>query len=603
MLEGLDRVDWSKLQHAYGSAEDVPALLRALDSAESKERDGAFHALYGNIFHQGTRYAATPHAIPFLVELVSQPAPKSTAELLGLIVHCVAGYFSVSYGPAHTTGPVWGGGSPPMSDYGEDDKIRAACEDAAAPVIPAALRLLHDREPDVRASAAWLLAALRKFSTTNELVPRLADRLAAEPEAQVRAMRVFAIGHLAPLGDDQELSRAFDDASPLVRTLAAMLWACRARTSTPPRVVETLLASLTGAEAIDDEYTSLPFAPEGLAGDLGSVLGALGPGPLASALPALTAKLGTVEGFEAVGLLHGALGAAFGEARVTDARLLTPPQRTLLETLAKNQAFWSIGNAMNVLLDHGLPSMREQMAEFLGIQVETDPVETLRISARSFGAFGPERALAAWLEVLTAAPNDPEATAAAGSLLVATEKYEQGLALLDHAIAAGAASGEVLFQRGSALFQLGRLEDAVAAFEAAQPRLDGESAGLAHRNRIAILQRLGRTAEALVLEEELGSPDESDAEAWLHRGLAQVKAGRYDDCIASIRRVIAVDPADATAQYTIACAYCLRGDVASALASIKAAIDANPDYADAIAADTDFASIKDDPRFRALVGL
>lgn len=603
MLERLASVDWSSLTHAYGAADDVPDLIRALDSTDPEERDGAFEALYGNIFHQGTRYAATPHAIPFLVELASQPSPKSLPELLGLIVSCVAGYFSASYGPAHATGPVWGGGSPPMADYGENDEIRAGCEDAAAPVIPAALRLLHHDSAEVRENAAWLLAALRKFASQNELVPRLADRLSAELNPRVRAMRVFAIGHLAPIGDDQELSRAFDDPSALVRVISAMLWARRAGPKTPPRVVEALLAALADADVVDREYTALPFHPDGIAGDLGDILGALGPGPLASALPALTEKLGTVQGFEAVGMLNGALAAAFGDADAPEsAKDLTPAQRALLETLARNQAFWSIGNALNVLMDKSLPSMREEMCNYLGIQVQTDPVEALRISARSFGAFGPERALQAWLEVLAAAPNDPEALAAAGTLLVATEKFPQGLVLLDHAIAVGASSGEVLFQRASALFQIGKLEDALAAFAAAEAALPDENAGLARGNRVAILQRLGRAAEALALQEEAsGIPDDDDADGWYHRGLAQVKAARYAECIASIRRVLAMEPDHANAHYTIACAFCLSGDVESALASIRRSVECDPENAAQIAEDSDFASIKDDPRFRALV--
>lgn len=36
MLEGLDAIDWTSLEHAYGDASDVPDLLR--DLAEGQER-------------------------------------------------------------------------------------------------------------------------------------------------------------------------------------------------------------------------------------------------------------------------------------------------------------------------------------------------------------------------------------------------------------------------------------------------------------------------------------------------------------------------------------------------------------------------------------
>jgi hypothetical protein len=39
MLEGLEDIDWGSLGHAYGTATDVPDLLRALASPLPKERE------------------------------------------------------------------------------------------------------------------------------------------------------------------------------------------------------------------------------------------------------------------------------------------------------------------------------------------------------------------------------------------------------------------------------------------------------------------------------------------------------------------------------------------------------------------------------------
>lgn len=52
MLEGLDKVDWESLTHAYGEATDVPPLLRSLSSADPMEREQAVSDLFGNIWHQ-----------------------------------------------------------------------------------------------------------------------------------------------------------------------------------------------------------------------------------------------------------------------------------------------------------------------------------------------------------------------------------------------------------------------------------------------------------------------------------------------------------------------------------------------------------------------
>jgi hypothetical protein len=59
-LDGLAAVNWAALGHAYGSAEDVPFLLRQVRSADPKVRKDALHELWFTIVHQGTRWRAHP---------------------------------------------------------------------------------------------------------------------------------------------------------------------------------------------------------------------------------------------------------------------------------------------------------------------------------------------------------------------------------------------------------------------------------------------------------------------------------------------------------------------------------------------------------------
>ncbi len=54
VLDGLTDIPWGDLSHAYGPAEDVPGLLRAIASGDAKAADDAVHELFGNIWHQGT---------------------------------------------------------------------------------------------------------------------------------------------------------------------------------------------------------------------------------------------------------------------------------------------------------------------------------------------------------------------------------------------------------------------------------------------------------------------------------------------------------------------------------------------------------------------
>lgn len=97
MLDGLDSVNWSAVKHAYGEATDVPELLRALLSPEESVRGAAYSELFSTIWHQGTIYAASALAIPFLYELLVDPETPQK-EGVALLIATIAdgtGYFLV----------------------------------------------------------------------------------------------------------------------------------------------------------------------------------------------------------------------------------------------------------------------------------------------------------------------------------------------------------------------------------------------------------------------------------------------------------------------------------------------------------------------------
>ena len=87
MLEGLDAINWSKLHHAYGSAADVPGQIRSLTSSDTAVFDHALWSMFGNIYHQGSRWEASPYAIPFLCELVNSNSIQKRDEILNLVLY------------------------------------------------------------------------------------------------------------------------------------------------------------------------------------------------------------------------------------------------------------------------------------------------------------------------------------------------------------------------------------------------------------------------------------------------------------------------------------------------------------------------------------
>ncbi len=67
---------WSKLQHAYGAAGDIPDLLRQLASLPSAEgKQEPWWSLWSSLAHQGDVYSASFAAVPHVVRaLTSAPA-------------------------------------------------------------------------------------------------------------------------------------------------------------------------------------------------------------------------------------------------------------------------------------------------------------------------------------------------------------------------------------------------------------------------------------------------------------------------------------------------------------------------------------------------
>ncbi|QDY09453.1 hypothetical protein FJK98_21800 [Micromonospora sp. HM134] len=190
MFDGIDDIDWVRLGHAYGSAGDVPGLLRALRSPDEDERHTAFGALYASIFHQGTRYEASAYAVPFLLELLADPATPDRELVLYLVTVLAVGHDArwlpqgvpvVELRRAADGGrellaakpPPWHGDDETRKEYVEytyvesldeaDQQrlwayIELAVYDAVRAGVPLFRDLLTDADPGLRAGAAYALA-------------------------------------------------------------------------------------------------------------------------------------------------------------------------------------------------------------------------------------------------------------------------------------------------------------------------------------------------------------------------------------------------------------------------------------------------------------
>jgi hypothetical protein len=176
MLEGVDEIDWSSLDHAYGAAEDVPALLRDLVSGDSAVRKNASYELAGNIYHQGTVYSATCVALPFLIELLATPGVPDKSDIATHILKIAEGHGGPSYLDHH--------GMSLEADRSRGPEIVERIRALVSPILKELSSYLHNDEPFVRESFARALPCYPEHIEWS--IPALEKALSIETDEAAR---------------------------------------------------------------------------------------------------------------------------------------------------------------------------------------------------------------------------------------------------------------------------------------------------------------------------------------------------------------------------------------------------------------------------------
>lgn len=73
----LESPRWRELTQAYGTAEDIPALIAYLDLAGEEERGEIWFGLWSTLCHQGDAYSGSYAAVPHLVAYAAPPRPPA----------------------------------------------------------------------------------------------------------------------------------------------------------------------------------------------------------------------------------------------------------------------------------------------------------------------------------------------------------------------------------------------------------------------------------------------------------------------------------------------------------------------------------------------
>lgn len=186
MLEGLDAINWHQLEHAYGTAEDVPGLLRQLLAHDENVRRDALFELYGNIWHQGTVYEATSHAVPFLLEMACNPMVCDREAIISYLGTLAEGssYIDVHRSLVDFTPEELSGGL--MRELAWVRQTRSAVQAGENKFIS----MVSIEPPDIALAAAY---ALSRFPTEGtRYCPALRQRYLASCETKTK----FGLGML-----------------------------------------------------------------------------------------------------------------------------------------------------------------------------------------------------------------------------------------------------------------------------------------------------------------------------------------------------------------------------------------------------------------------
>ena len=77
----LDSETWAKLQDAYGTASEIPELLRQLASFPADEPDEEpWYTLWSALAHQGDVYPASFAAVPHVIDALASAPQRATAS-------------------------------------------------------------------------------------------------------------------------------------------------------------------------------------------------------------------------------------------------------------------------------------------------------------------------------------------------------------------------------------------------------------------------------------------------------------------------------------------------------------------------------------------
>ena len=382
LLEKVNEVNWESLKHAYGSAKDIPNDLWNLASPDEKIRGKALYNLYGNIFHQGTRYEATPYAIPFLYELIQAEAIKDKHKIVALLINLALGY-EEEYLPEgvdvekfkkellESKAQMTPEQKANCERYGYSASALINCYEYVKRGIPILLQYLKNEDKNLRKSVIYAISWFPELAESS--IAKITDQLPNLEEEKEIANAILSIGLLARRSSKESnlsrLRKYLSADSQLVRICTAI---ALAKHPIEKKILEALIDGLIASDDLD-QVEEIRFNEGRISGYASLTLSRFGQFEKDKIIPVLCKVLKTVNAYQTLDITHAMLSIINSDRSIPikDERL---EDLTLLEVEALTAIYehggWTLAkgefvNYFQLLRSAGIPDSKEELGRYL----------------------------------------------------------------------------------------------------------------------------------------------------------------------------------------------------------------------------------------------
>jgi tetratricopeptide (TPR) repeat protein len=204
---------------------------------------------------------------------------------------------------------------------------------------------------------------------------------------------------------------------------------------------------------------------------------------------------------------------------------------------------------------------------------------------------------------------DPESAEAHASHALAeslSKSYQDAEKEFEAAMLLNPKLFDTLYFYARSCFAQGKMEKAADLFKKASGLNPADYQSRSHLGMC--LRALNRHEEARRADEDVLRVVErhvelypEDARALYLGATAALQVGDRDRCLEWLARALAIDPEESAILYNVACTYSLMGETDQAIALLEKAVRNGFGHKEWIENDPDFASLRDHPRFQALM--